>query len=180
MKKILLVLSFAIVFTVSLFANDDFIKAAKNGDIAEVRKYINRGVDIDAKDEYSMNALLYAICEGHTKIVELLIDKGADINATDNSGITALMFACYHGHIEIVKLLIAAGVDINAKDNEGDTVLMHNCRRIDYSSVLELLVNFGADINAKNNKGISAYKEAYGKYHTATYLLLEKLGADTK
>ncbi len=124
MKKFLLVLLFAIVFTASLFANDNFIQAAKNGNIAEVRKYINRGVDINAKDEYSMNALLYAICEGHIKIVELLIDKGADIHVTDNSGITALMFACDHGHIEIVKLLIAAGVDVNAKDYDGWTAAM--------------------------------------------------------
>ena len=51
---------------------------------------LDKGANIDDKDNNGSTALTKAAFQGHKEIVELLLDKGANINEKDNYGSTAL------------------------------------------------------------------------------------------
>ncbi len=90
--------------------NSDLLEAAKEGDTAKVQVLLDKGADVNAKDNFSSwTALMFAARYGHTTIVQALLDKDADVNAEDDRGWTALRFAAAAGHTKIVKLLKQAG-----------------------------------------------------------------------
>ncbi len=58
MKNILLILGTALFFTATIFAHDDFLEAARNGELAKVQHYINSGVDVNFKDDFLIHHTL--------------------------------------------------------------------------------------------------------------------------
>ena len=69
------------------------LRAAKVGDVDEVRMLIDTGVDVNAKDddhEIAWVPLLLASRSGHASVVQLLLQRGADVNAKSNSEQTAV------------------------------------------------------------------------------------------
>ena len=97
---------------------DKLINAVKNGDLESVEDLIAEGADLDleAKDDNDMTALMIAAKKGYTDIVSRLINSGANIDAKDRYNWTALFNAVDGGHAETVKLLIANGAAKNQKD----------------------------------------------------------------
>ena len=99
----------------SAFA-DPIHDAARNGDLAGVQAELDKGVDVNAKDDVGKTPLTYAARFGHKEVAELLLAKGADASAkTDDNGTTPLHHAALNGHKEIAAMLIAKGADVNAK-----------------------------------------------------------------
>ena len=89
--------------------------AAHTGNIEAVKKHLDAGTDVNAKDEDGYT-LIYAVAGGGDKeIAELLIAKGADVNSKDKKGWTLLQHAVMMSKREIVGLLITKGADVNAK-----------------------------------------------------------------
>lgn len=89
---------------------DEFLAAARKGDIEAVKSFLAKGVDVNAKTEYGATALSYACDKGHTAIVRLLLERGADANARDTFyGATPITWASMKGHSEIVGLLLDKG-----------------------------------------------------------------------
>jgi len=92
-----------------------FFDASENGDVKEVRRLIDTGAYVNARDGSIRNsirnytALILASRYGHIEIVKLLIVAGADVNAKGGIGNTALQGASRYGHTEMVKLLRAVG-----------------------------------------------------------------------
>jgi ankyrin repeat protein len=62
----------------------DIIVACQNGHINIIKLLINKGIDINIKNNDGLAGLYSACKNGHIDIVKLLIDKGADINKMDN------------------------------------------------------------------------------------------------
>ncbi|OPY79826.1 MAG: photosystem I assembly protein Ycf3 [Syntrophorhabdus sp. PtaU1.Bin058] len=72
--------------------------AVHNGNVAKVRQLLDKGTDVNAKDEYGRTALMVAAeyapaAETCTEIVRLLLEKDAHIETTDKSGVTVLVYA---------------------------------------------------------------------------------------
>ncbi len=109
MKNILLRLFIFIIFAATLFANNDFISSAQNGNIKKVQEFISSGINVNTKNNHGNTALIAAASEGYTEIVECLINAKADINTKNKDGQTALMLASDNGHYEIVVLLRSLG-----------------------------------------------------------------------
>jgi ankyrin repeat protein len=83
------------------------MRAASKGDTSAVRRYLDRGEDIDAIDALECEtALMKAASEGRTETVKRLIDRGASLKAEDCCGQTAVIKAAAGGHIDTVELLI--------------------------------------------------------------------------
>ena len=87
--------------------NAALMEASRNGNIELVKFFLEKGANVNAKDNDSDTALMKASCSypGHKEIVFLLLDMGANANAKDNLGWTALMKATYMGFTEIVTLI---------------------------------------------------------------------------
>jgi hypothetical protein len=106
------------------FMEQGLMTAALLGHTEIVQLFLEKGADVNAKDNDGWTALMIAAEKGHSEIVQLLLEKGADVNAKDNDGVTALMFAAANGHTEIVQLLLEKGADVNAETNDGVMVSM--------------------------------------------------------
>jgi ankyrin repeat protein len=95
---------------------EEFLAAARKGDLASVKAMLDAGLDVNTKTRYGATALSYACDRGNVELVKLLIERGANVNAQDSFyGATPLTWAADKGHAEIVRLLLekgARGVDM--------------------------------------------------------------------
>jgi hypothetical protein len=145
--------------------NAELIKAVKRGvlraPVSYVQSILDKGADVNARDEDGNTALIIAVSFGGRDVVEMLLRRGADANARNKSGETALMAAAstYLYNLTIVKMLLDRGADINARAEDGVTALMLAVRnnRID---TVESLVARGVDVSAKDDNGDTALSSA--------------------
>ena len=94
--------------------------AALDGDIDEMQRQLDAGVDPNLKSSKGATPLFYAVYGGHLDIVELLITRGADVNAVylNNS---VLDQAHSYDDQEIVELLEVHGAEVADKvSGKGD------------------------------------------------------------
>lgn len=96
-------------------------EAARVGNIAAVRQFIDRDIDLNAADYKGRTPLELAAGGGQSRIVGVLITAGANLNAATKSGRTPLMAAAIRGDIGSVKLLLRHGAQISSKNQEGAT-----------------------------------------------------------
>ena len=102
---------------------EEWKKPPNKVDMSKIQDLIERGADVDAKDNNGWTPLHWASDSNHIEIAKLLIDRGADVDAKDNWGWTPLHRACGNNALELAKLLIERGADVEAKDNVGWTPL---------------------------------------------------------
>ena len=57
-------------------------------------KLLDRGADIEARDQWDRTPLHLACVWGHPDTARLLLDRGADVNARDEWGDTPIDYAC--------------------------------------------------------------------------------------
>jgi len=100
---------------------------SKNVDASKIKYLIERGADVEAKDNNGNTPLHLAVWSNHIETAKLLIERGADLEAKNKYGQTPLDWASYKDNIELAKLLLDAGADVEAKDVEGRTPLHWAC-----------------------------------------------------
>ncbi len=203
MKNVLLVIGLVLIFSINVFANDDFIEAAGNGDLAKVQEYLNSAVDINVRNNLGWTAIISAAYSGNTSVVEYLLNRGADIGdgaalviasekgyieivkllltagASVSDGV-AFITAVVHGQIEVVKLLINAQVDVNIIVDIypfGVMSALIMAAGNGNVEIVKLLINAGADVNIENHGGSLALMWASYCGHTEIVEILKAAGA---
>jgi len=83
-----------------------FLKAARNGDIAEIKNQLNLGANVNCCDDNGDTALSWAAYKGHIHIIKILLEAGSEINHANQRDVTPLMEAAEKGHIEAVKIFL--------------------------------------------------------------------------
>lgn len=98
-------------------------------DFKEVEGLIEKGGDVNAKDNLGQTVLHDACREFDLATCEFLIDKGAYVNARDRYGRTPLHIAAAFDNHEIIPMLTDRGADVDAvTDGEKQTPLHHAAR----------------------------------------------------
>ena len=69
--------------------------ACLNGRLPIVQYLIEKGADIEAKNQEKKTPLHYASWNGQTNVVKYLLSKGANKNAKNTSGTTPYDITCY-------------------------------------------------------------------------------------
>eukprot|EP01084_Bolivina_argentea_P236824 398159_1 len=131
--------------------------ADKNNQMECIEVLLSHGVDINAKDEYELTALMHAVCHGTVNSAELLFKYNPDINIVNKFGQTALIMASWKGKIECVQLLLkydANNINLTDSINE-DSALICASKEGHIECVKELLL-YNANINASNKYGGTA------------------------
>jgi ankyrin repeat protein len=100
---------------------------SKNVDASKIKYLIERGADLETKNNKGRTPLHWASTMDCIEIAKLLLDRGADVGAKDKWGLTPLDWASYKDNIELAKLLLDAGADVEAKDVYGRTPLHWAC-----------------------------------------------------
>ena len=154
-------------------------RAAAVGDIAEVKRLIDGGADINAKNEDGLTPLHYAAGNGHTETALALVKARADIHATNKDKGTPLHWAAEKGKTETALALVNAGADINAKKSDGYTPL-HSAVRKGQTETALSLIKVGADINATDKDGWTLLHSAAWKGQTKIIIALIHAGAYLK
>ena len=121
------------------------VEAAFDGDLDEMKNWIDKGYHLESTDGRKHTALSEAACQGHTHIVNYLLDNGADPNAASDTGRSPLWRASFNNHISVVKLLLEAGGDPDCRDK----VSMESAFDVTQSDELrELLSTWNRDLTS--------------------------------
>lgn len=123
--------------------------AVFDGDVAEAKRLVAAGADVNATSNYGVNALLMAADISSTELIQLLLKHGANANAANPEGETALHLVARAGNVEAAKLLVKAGAKIDPRENwGGQTPLMWAAARRQ-PAMVEFLLSKGADPDAR-------------------------------
>jgi ankyrin repeat protein len=185
---------------------EDFVLAAVNDRVDEVRSLLKIGLDPNTVGPDGFPVLVTAAREGSARVVDALLDAGASVEASTVRGDTALMLAALKGHLGIVKrlrargavldrpgwtpliyaatgghddvvrFLLAEGASIDAASPNGTTALMMAVREEKFSTA-ELLIERGADVNRRNENGATALAWAERSEDRALVERLKRAGA---
>jgi ankyrin repeat protein len=132
----------------------EFIKAAQNGDLIEVKRLfaLNPGI-INEKDREKDTAIMKACRDCNAvNVVAFLLENGANINDRDTIDQTPLIIAAFNGCKDIVKMLLDAGADIGHRNDQGENALISAAQEGNID-VVKVLLEAGADVNQSNADG---------------------------
>lgn len=147
------------------------IVAAYNGDMDGVEKALEKGADINFRQEdvkvnsigtvYHASAICAASTAGHDRIVSFLADKGADLGAIGHKNWFPLWAAARFGHRQCVyKLLLKPDVEIDRQDANGNTPLMISLKHKN-ADIADDLIVAGAKLSFQNDNGQTAVDLIY-------------------
>src|ERR1043166_2402065 len=121
-------------------ATRELWRVAESGDVSELTAVTSRGVDVDARNEHGMTALMRAARCGHAAAVRALLEHGADPNVARNDKFTALALAAFFGHTETVRILIEHGAKTEIVTRSGTSPRMWATART-FSDVARCIEN---------------------------------------
>ena len=160
-------------------------KAAKDGDVATLRRELAKGVSPNVLDRKGWTPL-QCLCyqgnnpEARVDCVHVLLEAGADIHAHDRSGSqsTPLHIAADCGPAKVVAALLEAGADVNRGNAFGETPLHLACWRNDSDvEPAQLVIRNGATVNARDSRGRTPLHYARYKSHSRLVPILLRAGA---
>ncbi|CAE7325157.1 unnamed protein product [Symbiodinium necroappetens] len=158
------------------------MRAAEDGRLDDVKDFVERGEDVNAKSKAGYTAMMWAASNGHLEVVKYLAEQGADVDAKDDDGWTAMMWAAGNGHLEVVKYLAEQGADVDAKDDDGWTAMMLAASRGQLEVVKYLAEERGADVDAKDDGGNTAmmFAASRGQLEVVKYLAERGASVDAR
>lgn len=121
---------------------------------------VERGANINIRDNNLDNPLLFASAAGQLAFVKASIAAGADTTITNRFGGTALIPAADRGHVEIVKeLLTTSDVNIDHVNRLGWTALLEAVILGDggkkHQEIVKLLIEHNANVNLADHDGVT-------------------------
>eukprot|EP00928_Gymnodinium_smaydae_P070120 TRINITY_DN5404_c0_g1_i15.p1 TRINITY_DN5404_c0_g1~~TRINITY_DN5404_c0_g1_i15.p1 ORF type:complete len:1219 (-),score=195.70 TRINITY_DN5404_c0_g1_i15:22-3678(-) len=156
----------------NLKENDlNLFKAAEQGNLKDVRRLLDSGANVNAKDEradfpyYNGTPLCLASRVGHVRVAERLLQARAHVEQADKLGATPLVKASC-GHSEVLERLLQARADVDQQDFFGDTPLSRASGE-GHVEVVKFLVQQRADVNQAAGKDEAAGKDGKMPLHLA-------------
>jgi ankyrin repeat protein/mono/diheme cytochrome c family protein len=154
----------------------ELVTAIRDADAQAVRKLIENGADVNARDAEGNTPLILASFYAGPQCVELLLENGADPNAANRSGVTALIRAATN--YKKTRLLIDAGAKVGVRTADlGNTPLILAARRAGNSRTVQLLLERGASAAESDEAGISPIMAGAASGDLETVRLLLDAGA---
>ncbi len=128
-----------------------------NGHDKIIRTLLDKGIDVNIKDNEENTALICATLFNNIEGAKLILDKGVNVNEKNMHGATPLMLAAIAGYDDMVKLLLDNGADqtmTNLNDNRKNALIYAIENK--HTDVVKLLINDGADVNCTDYEDNSA------------------------
>ncbi len=143
--------------------------AARRGHLKILKRLIDAGADVDARDSTGKTPLIRAAEAGRLEVVQLLLEEGADREARDDrEERTALIWASQAGRTRIVSALLEAGVDREASGRDGRTAA-GLAGELGRRRVLKVLAKAGAmeDLTANRELVLASQQGDLDAMHSA-------------
>jgi ankyrin repeat protein/SAM-dependent methyltransferase len=126
--------------------------AARYGAFFAARFLLDRGADLNVKDESGNTPKHLAAIFSHDDIIDLLIQHKADVDMLNAQEQAPLHLASLYGNPESIKLLLAGGAKTNIRNAEGNTPL-HIAVLYRHPENLEELLRGSPEIDESNREG---------------------------
>jgi len=152
----------------------ELIKAVKAGDLTNVLRLLENGIDPNATDEDHSSALCLAVRMNRIDIAEALLARNAKVDPKEDDEGTPLQAAAAMGRADLAKLLIAHGANVNHEDHDGHTVLMCAAFGVVFKGVPDWIAKKLFDVDEEDQEKLSAM----GDDHVAVAKLLVEAGAN--
>jgi ankyrin repeat protein len=126
--------------------------AAERGNLPEVRRLVNAGASVNARNHERMTPLMKAARRGHANVIRYLLNKGANARArmSQNNTRSAIHLAAEEGHLNAVRSLVRHS-NLKAQDGNGRSVLTI-AAGIRNPEMLRMLIRAGARPNNMMNE----------------------------
>lgn len=151
--------------------------AAERGCIDLMKRFLDLGASIKARNKGGNIALQIAARSGERKAVQLLLERGSDVHHRNLAGSTALIQAAIADRRRVAKLLLRAGADPDAQNSRGITPLAAAAFNGSDRMVAALL-EAGADPGIADRTGKAPIVYAAGRGYTDIVAVLLDAGVD--
>lgn len=143
---------------------DEVAKSIMDGDLENLRFYLDDGLDPDQRNSHGTPLLICAVNAGKIDAAALLLARGANPDtAVAITNHTPLHYAAREDAPEMINLLLKNGAAIDAVDAYGWTPLHMSADRGTYES-LKALIAAGANPLAQDRDGATPRDKALGHY----------------
>ena len=157
-----------------------FFNAVRDGNPQEVHALMQKGVDLDSKDDNDYTPLHYAAMVNYVSIADILLQNGAAIDLQSITKRTPLHIGSQFGSVEVVKLLTENGAKLDQNDQYGFSAL-HVAVDHGHESIIDILLKNGAKVNLRNRAANNtSLHMAILLDKTSIVKLLLQYGADIK
>ncbi len=156
------------------------MKISRNKDINKLKEAIAKGADVKIRNNYNLDAIIYAAMNEHPESVKLiyangvdkdkidisyilewgthnsveqLIDLGCNPNYKGYTGVAPLYKAVFSDNKNIFPKLIKAGADVNIINKDGSTIL-HATIQAKNDKYTQMLLSKNCNVNAANKDGV--------------------------
>ena len=140
-----LLLDHGAAFELKNFGETPLSVAARYGKDSIVKLFIERGADIEAKDNSGRTPPSLAKTKG---VAKTLIDAGADVDSEDNRGRSPL---CWATDLAVIQLLLDAEANVNSGREVGRTPLIIAVKQ-SLPEKTQLLLQHGAEVDARDKR----------------------------
>ena len=123
---------------------------------------------INQESFFGKTALILAIEQGNTSLMQELVQRGANVNQKNYMGNAPIGYAVISEDPNLVRQLISSGANVNTFNQYGSTPLIE-AAYFNLPQIASLLINAGADRNHRANYGDNAFDIAQ-KYDNAAVL----------
>ncbi|CAI5955026.1 unnamed protein product [Closterium sp. NIES-65] len=147
--------------------------AVLSGRILAVRRFIDRGARVTARDKIDRTPLHWAVAVGLEDIAKILLisTPPRSLKAGDKYGRTVLHYAAASGNVSLARVMINRGASVNAEDQRLVTPLHLAAEQVN-PEMVQLLLGHGALCGAADAEGRNPrdYAERVGSAHCARLL----------
>ena len=121
-------------------------------DIDKIEKYVNKGVNINKKDEKGQTILFSLVAKRKLEALKILIKNGANLTLEDLHRKTVLDEAVDRNDGIMIRFLLDNGFNINHKNNSGRTIFQ-NVAHMGNNKIFQIFMKYNADFNIKDSHG---------------------------
>ncbi len=163
-----------------LTADDRYLEAARQGDLAGLRREMAAGANVNARDALGNTAFFLAVSKtDDLALIEFLREGSAPgtVDRADARGRTPLSRAAERGKNAIIEYLLKAGAKVDSKDADGRTPLFHAALAGEAAAVRRLRAA-GAKVDPQDIFGDTPLMMAALRGKTAVVRTLLAAGAE--
>ncbi len=159
--------------------------AAWSGDLPQLQRLIDAGVDLNLRDPNGRTPLQVATFARHREVLRRLAAAGADLGALDHDRYDAVTIAAVADDEETLRVLLSLGASAKLITSRYDGTALIAAAHLGHDGVVRQLIVAGAPLDHVNNLHWTALIESIvlgqgGPRHVATLQALVDAGANTQ
>ncbi|WBM69698.1 ankyrin repeat domain-containing protein [Buttiauxella sp. WJP83] len=138
----------------------EFLNAAEQGQLENLKQCLNDGVDINATNRQGRTAITLASLHQKYDCIDYLIAAGADINKQDETCFNPFLLSCLNNDLTLLRLILPANPDLNVLSRFGGVGITPASEKGHVEIVRELVTRTEINVNHTNFVGWTPLLEA--------------------